>query len=322
MLRYIIKRLLMVFFIVLCVVFVFFILLSTLPGAQIDSTPIYGDGDALDSAFAFFNVGDNLFFKYIRYCYNIAFHFDFGLSSARRHQVSDELRARVRVTLIILACSASASLAIGVSAGIFAAVRKDRFWDRIINVVTLFLSSIPNYAMAMVIVLLLCVYLRILPMMLSKRSPIIFFMPTLVAMLGGVASILRVTRASMLEVLEQPYITALRAKGLSEAGIIYRHALKNALIPVVSSLGGFVSQMVCGTFVVERYFNVEGLGLYMLSSVVMRSHYEMLGCAVVMAVILAVTNVAIDILYTIISPQIKLRHVKIRSEAYGKANAA
>ena len=322
MTRYIVKRILMIVPIVLCVILVLFVLLYLLPASNLNKMPIYGGGDALDSVFEFFNAQGGFFTRYIRYCYNILFHFNFNLVNARGYWLADNLFLRIRTTLYILACGVGATLLVGIPLGIYTAVRKNSLGDRIVNIVSLFFASIPNYSLALVITLIFSVYLRIIPLLTSYTSPIAFILPTLTIALGGISSIARMTRTSMLEVLDQPFVVGLRAKGLKESGVIYRHALKNALVPIISVLGGLISQMLCGTFVVEHFFNVPGLGSYMLRSVGQRNHFEILGCTVVVAILLSATNIASDILYSLVNPQIRLRYAKNRSGRLGKGAAA
>jgi len=177
------------------------------------------------------------------------------------------------------------------------------------NIVTMVLSSVPVYALALVVAIVFVLQLRLLPMSPITVTPSVFFMPTLTIMLGGISSVARMTRTSILEVLDQPYITALRAKGLKESSIIFRHALKNAMVPVISVMGGFVSQLLCGTFIVERFFNIRGLGSYLLGAVGVRGHYEILGSTVILTAILAMLTIAADVLYVAVNPQIRRRYV-------------
>ena len=308
MIKYITKRILMILPIVLAIIFVLFVLLYMLPASRIRQIPIYGSHDTLDSLFTFFHASDNLITKYFRYCYNVFFHFDFGQTGSMSPLLIYELPARIRTTLILLTSGIGATLIFGIPIGVYSAVHKGSKRDRAISIVTLLFSSLPNYSLAMLIVLVFVLYLKILPMLPGYMSPESFYMPMLTIALGGISSIARITRASMLEILEMPYITALRTKGLKEANVVY-HALKNALVPVVSVLGSFISQMLFGTFVIEHFFNVPGLGSYLLRSMGMRAHFEILGCTVVVTIILAITNILADIFYAFLSPQIRLRFV-------------
>ena len=308
MVRYIIRRILMIIPIILGVTLIVFFLLYTLPGSSIKYMEIDRGGDALDAIYRFFGAGSNFFTRYIRYCFNIFFHFDFSRSVNFRRNVMHELAYRGRNTLLLLLSGVGLTLVVGIPVGAYAAVHKDSKRDRAINIVTLFLSTIPNYAVAILLTLILVLYLRLLPLINSYTTPRAFILPALTISIGGIASIVRMTRTSMLEVLEKPYITALRSKGLGESSVIYRHALKNALIPVISVLGGLISQLLFGTLVVEFFFTVPALGSMMLNSVSVRDHFTILGCTVMLTVILVATNIVADILYALVDPQIRLRY--------------
>ncbi|MCL1834752.1 MAG: ABC transporter permease [Oscillospiraceae bacterium] len=305
MLRYTLKRILLIIPIVFVIIFLLFLMLYATPASAIRSISIHRGGDALDSFFEATNASDNIFTKYIRYCYNILVHFDFG-----RSRMVNQLAHRIRNTIKLLVTGVGATLIIGIPIGIFTATHKNRLSDRIVNIVTLVFSAIPNYALAILLTLILCLRLGLLPLIPSYTEPIAFVLPTLVISLGGIASVSRMTKASMLEVLGQQYITALRSKGLGSVRILYSHALKNALVPIIAVAGGLVSQLLCGTLVVEFFFNVPGLGSLMLDSVANRSHFETLGCTAILTLILAVSSVIVDVSYALINPQIKLRYVK------------
>ena len=308
MIGYIAKRVLLILLIVLVIIFIIFLLLYRLPVSMVRTMPAFGDGDFLDSIFNFFNASDTFFTKYLRYCYDLLIHRNMSRSAGLRAQLSREFSYRITNTLKTLLFSVGVTLLVGIPLGAHAAVHKDSKKDRAINAVTLLLSAIPNYAVAMVLVLVLSVRLGILPVINTYTSLTAYIIPTLVIALGGISLITRITRTSMLEILEQPYITALRAKGLRENNIIMRHAFKNALVPVVSILGSFVTQMLCGTFVVEQFFNVPGLGSMLLRTITSREHTELLGCTVVLTVFLAATNIVVDVAYTLLNPQIRLRY--------------
>ena len=315
MTRYIIKRILMTMLIVFVVMFIVFVLLYWVSGYMMRVLPIEGDGDALDAMFAFFNASNNVFTRYLRYIFNVVFHFDFGTAWGGWPLVYS-LMERTRNTVIMLGTGTILTLIAGIPIGIIAAVKKDRLGDRIVNVLTTLLSSIPIFAIAFVILVFFVLHLRILPANFPYVTPSVFIMPAITIALNGIATVARMTRASMIEVLEQPYILALRARGLKESQVLCRHALKNALIPVISAFGGFVSQLFLGIFVVESFFTIHGLSSLILQSVelilrelgLIRFIHEMLGAVLIMTVILAVVNLASDIAYTIVNPKIRLRY--------------
>ena len=318
MLSFIIKRILLIVVIVLVIILIMFVLMYNLPGSSLRFMPIHGRGDLLDSIYSALNVKSNIISQYFRYCYNVLLRFELGFTAGTNYRLARELSYRVRNTLTILAFGVGATFVFGIPLGVYTAVKKNSKRDRIINALTLFFSAIPTYAMAMMVVLTLAVYWRVLPVIISYRSPTAYIMPTITISFGGIALIARTTRTSMLEVLDQQFITALRSKGLKERSVVYKHAFKNALVPVVSVIGGFIAQMFCGTFVVEQFFNVPGLGSYMLRSVSQRDHLEILGCTVVVAIFLATTNIMADILYAFINPQIRLRYAKSKTKIIRK----
>jgi ABC-type dipeptide/oligopeptide/nickel transport system permease component len=197
---------------------------------------------------------------------------------------------------------------IGIPIGIYAALRKGRTGDRVVSVISLFLSAIPPYSIAMILALVFCVSLRLLPILQSYTSPAAYILPAVTIALGGIASVARMARSSMLEVLEQPYIPRCAQRAWRRGVLFLKHALKNALLPIISTLGGFIAQLLCGTLVVEHFFNVPGLGSFMLTSLSFRDHFEILGCAVILTIILMCMNLAADILYAVVNPKIRLRY--------------
>jgi peptide/nickel transport system permease protein len=320
MTKYIIKRVLMTIPIVLAVILVVYLLLYALPGSTIRFMSIHGDGDALDSLYYYFNLRANLFTRYIRYCYDVFVNLDFGRAGEVPLRVAQELGYRTRNTLFILLSGVGVTAAVGIPLGVVAALRKNRVTDRIF--IALVFSSVPVYVVALLLTIILVVRLRLVPLFsIDYRSPTAFFLPALTIMLGGVSAIARMTRASMIEVLQQPYITTLRAKGLKENEVIWIHALRNAMIPTVSVLGGLVAQLLFGTLVVENFFMVPGLGSLMLSSVFARNHFVVLGCTVIITVILLIVNTLSDILNAFLNPQIRKQYIRPSRNRPGKEAA-
>jgi peptide/nickel transport system permease protein len=271
--------------------------------------PIYRGGDALDTFFTAIKAPDLFFTKFVRYIYNIIVYQDFGRSTATRAGLISDISYRILNTLLLLLSGVGVTMLTGIPLGIYAALRKGRPGDRVVSVISLFLSAMPPYSIAMVLALVICVSLRLLPVLQSYTSPAAYILPAVTIALGGIASVARMARSAMLEVLEQPFITTLRSKGLEERSVVLKHALKNALLPIISTLGGFIAQLLCGTLVVEHFFNVPGLGSFMLNALSFRDHFEILGCAVILTIILVCMNLASDILYAFVNPKIRLRYV-------------
>ena len=303
MVRYILKRCFMIIPTVLGVVFVVFVMLYILPGSSLDRMPVYGGGDALDSLIGVLRIGNNLFAQYCRYCWNIFTRFDFGLPQ------SFDVPNRIRMTLILMSLGGGLAIAAGLPAGMYAAIHRNQWQDHTIMFLVLLFSSIPSYCIAYLLCLFFVLHLKILPLF-GSASPIYFVLPTLTMSAGGLAMMVRITRSSLLEVLDQNYITALRSKGLAERTVICFHALRNATVPILSSLGNLAAQLLCGTFVAEYFFSVSGIGSLLLEAVVSRNHLAVLCSAVVITAILSSITIAADLLFTLVNPKIKQQFVR------------
>ena len=308
MIRYIVKRALLIIPAVLVILFILFTLTYSLPASRISMMPVHHGGDALDAFFTAIKAPDNFLTKFIRYIFNIVAYQDFGRSTATNIGLMSSMSYRIRNTLFLLLSGVGVTMIIGIPTGIYAALHKERAGDRFVRVISLFLSAIPPiFDCHDTSACILC-FLRLLPLIPSYTEPVAYILPAVTIALGGIASVARMARSSMLEVLEQPYITALRSKGLAERSVVLKHALKNALLPIISTLGGYIAQLLCGTLVVENFFNVPGLGSFMLDSVGSRDHFGILGCAVILIFVLMCLNLASDILYAFVNPKIRLRY--------------
>ena len=319
MTRYVVKRVLILIPVMLGVIFLLFTLMYNLLGSSMRFMPIDGGGDALDSFFSLVNMNANFFSRYLRYCYNAFIHFEFGVSSANSLPVMNALPMRIRFTATLTFVSAAVTFIIGIPLGIYSAMRKNRWQDNAVSFITMLLSAIPNYCLAMILCVFFAMRLRILPLF-GFQTPVHFILPIFALSVTGIASLIRITRASMLEIFDEQYITALRSKGLKERLVVFRHALKNAMVPIVSVIGNILAQLLCGSLVIENFFSIPGLGMYMLRSVSARDHFELLGCTVFLTAMLLVVSLFSDIAYAFLDPQIRQQYSgnsarKIRKEA-------
>ena len=304
MLRYFLKRVLLVIPIIMAVILIVYALLYTTVGANRRALSSYGGGDLLDRAFDRLEIQETFFSRYLRYCCNVIFHLNFGADRASGRSMGDTILWRLSFTLRLSGWAFLVATVLGILLGMLAAIHKDSALDNALMGVIGFCSSVPSYPVALLLVLFFSLKLRILPAFGFTR-PGSLIMPVASLSLGGIASTARITRASAIEILEQPYITALRAKGLRERRIVYLHALRNALLPVIANLGLVLSQLLCGSMVVERFFSLPGIGLAMLTAVSGRDQLTVMGIAVAIAVMLTLVNVGADLLYALVNPQIR-----------------
>jgi ABC-type dipeptide/oligopeptide/nickel transport system permease component len=230
---------------------------------------------------------------------------DLGLSYRMNTPVTEEIAARFPITFAIALGGTALATLIGMSTGILAAVFHNRVWDGIIMVVSLFAISTPSYWLALMLMLVFSLSLGLLPS-IGIRTGLHYVLPivTLGAQSGGM--IARMTRSAMLDVLRQDYIGAARSRGQLERIVILKHALRNALIPVVSIVGLRFGGLLAGTVLVESVFGIPGVGRLVVDSVVMRDYPMIQGSILVVASVFVAINTFTDILYGVIDPRIRV----------------
>lgn len=193
----------------------------------------------------------------------------------------------------------------GIIMGIIAALKQGRWQDNFCMVISTIGVTVPSFVMATLLMYIFALKLQILPA-IGFDGPENYIMPAIA--LGGysMAFIARLSRSSLLEVVKQDYIKVARAKGLSKGKIIYKHALKNSLLPIVTYLGPVIAGILTGSFVVESMFGIPGLGREFVVSISNRDYTEILGVTIFYAAFLIVCNLIVDLLYVVIDPRIKL----------------
>lgn len=239
---------------------------------------------------------------------------DFGTSYLRGSDVSASLLERFPRTLTLASFGLLLIAIIGIPLGIICALNAGKIVDRITMVLTLLLNSMPGFWLALLLILLFAVKLKVLPTKWSKTQWYSYILPIVSCSIGSIASVCRITRASMLDVIRSDYVTTARSKGLSERKITFSHALPNALIPVVTSLGHYFGFMLGGTMVVEAVYSIPGVGSYMVDGINGRDYPIVRGCIVYLAFTHAVVTLLVDILYAFIDPRIKAQYVRKKRE--------
>ncbi len=237
---------------------------------------------------------------------------DFGPSITKPSQTVNDLLSRGfpisfelgMITLIIAVIS-------GITLGIVAALRHNGFIDYMAMTFAVLGISIPNFVMATMLIQQFAVYWEILPVA-TWQSWRHMILPTLALATGPMAIIARLTRSSMLEVLTQDYIRTARAKGLSPWKIVFKHALRNALMPVVTILGTLAAGILTGTFVIEQIFAIPGMGKYFVESINQRDYPVIMGTTVFYSAFLIVMLFLVDVAYGLLDPRIKLHKKEAR----------
>jgi len=210
--------------------------------------------------------------------------------------------ARLGVLALTLA------VVVGIPAGIVAALKQNSWIDYLSAVIANIGVSVPNFVMGIFLIIIFAVALKVVPVVPTTWSkPSVWVIPALVLGFGTMALTTRLTRSSMLEVMRQDYVRTARAKGLAERAVIYRHMLRNALIPVVTVLGPALAGLLVGSFIIERMFSFPGIGQEFVQSISNRDYSMIMGTTLIYGVLIAIANLAVDISYGFLDPRIKVQ---------------
>ncbi len=241
--------------------------------------------------------------QYGRFVWN-AVKGDFGISLYNRRPVGDILRESFPATATLAVLAILLAITIGIPAGIVAAVWHNRLPDRLSMAGVVLGISVPNFVLATLLILLVSVRLGWLPVA-GWGAPEYLVLPVLVLSARPSASIARFTRTSMLEVLQQDYIRTARAKGVPEHLVILRHALPNALLPVVTVVGNAFGYLLTGSFIVETVFAVPGVGYKSIEAILRRDYPVIQATTLLFAFLFIVVNLLVDIIYTRLDPRVR-----------------
>ena len=309
--RSILTRLLLTLPVVWLVVSLVFLLIHLVPGDPI--LQILGEGATPADIGALrhqYGLDQPLLAQYLHYWAGV-FHGDLGSSIRLHATVSSLIAARYPYTLALTLTALGTGLVLALPAGILAAVRRGRWLDQLISVVSLFGLSIPGLALGPVLILIFSIYLGWLPVSgaNSGGGPSIdwrYLVLPSIAMGASLAAILtRMIRTAMLEELGQDYIRTARAKGLSETAVVCRHALPNALVPIITVVGLQFGALLAGAIVTETIFSWPGLGRLVVSAISNRDYALVQGCLLSIGLTYVLVNLLTDVVYRWVNPRIR-----------------
>lgn len=303
--RYIYKRLLLMIPVVIMVAVLIFTIMYFTPGDP--AIIILGPNASLEQLAAKraeLGIDQPYLVQLWNYLKNVFIRFDFGNSFINGRSVSSQIMERFPRTLMIAALSVLLSIVAGVPVGIVASVHQYTWKDNASMFAALIAASMPGFWIAQMMSLLFALKLGWLPAT-GIDSWKCYILPVVANAIGGIASMARQTRSSMLEVIREDYITTARAKGQIERKVIYHHALRNALIPIVTCAGGAFGFQLGGALVVETVFSIPGLGKYMMDAINQRDYPSIRGTVIFLAIAFSVVMLAVDIMYAFIDPRIK-----------------
>ena len=302
MLYYILKRILLAILTIWIVITVTFFVMHAVPGG-----PFMGEKalskEAQAALEAKYGLDKPLFEQYATYLKDIVTRFDFGPSLKQRgRQVIDVITDGMKTSAKLGLIAAFGAAIVGIVLGAVAALRRNKLIDKIIMVITTAFVSMPSFIMGSFLLVVFAVKLRWVPANGSTAAGLI--LPIITLGLYPMAYITRLTRSSMLDVLGQDYIRTARAKGVPKRRIIFGHALKNSLIPVITYFGPMLAFIVTGSMVVEQIFAVPGVGRQFVSSIINRDYTMIMGTTIFLASLIVIMNLISDLLYKVVDPRI------------------
>jgi len=253
------------------------------------------------------------FVQYLRYMKGVVFEGDLGTSYVTRQPVTDEILQRFPATLKLSALSVLLAVIIGISVGIISATRQYSFIDQFATSISMIGVSMPNFWQGMMLIIVFAVWLRWFPPS-GFSTPMHWVLPVVTVGTNASANIMRMTRSSMLEIIRQDYIRTARAKGQSERVVIWKHALKNALIPIITVVGLSFGRQLGGAVLTESIFSIAGVGKLMVDAIKLKNFPMVQGGVLFIAFVMSLVNLLVDILYSFADPRIRSMYTRPRTK--------
>ena len=301
--RYIVKRILLALVSLFAIITITYFLMNLMPGDPFMSEKASEENRAI--LIAKYGLDQPVYVQYGKYLENLL-HGDMGTSYVlqKGRAVKDIIFESFQVSMGLGVRALLLAIVCGIILGCIAGLCKDKLPDAIIRVFSSIGISMPGYVIASGLMIFLAVNLKVLPVNYNKPGG--WVMPMLTLAIYPTSYLTRLTRASILEVMNQDYLRTERATGMSEFVVVFIHALKNSLIPVITYLGPLTASILTGGFVAESVFSVPGLGRYFVSSISSRDYTMIMGVTIFYSALIVFMNLICDILYKIVDPRIQL----------------
>jgi len=304
--RYIIKRLLFLIPTVLGVSLIIFIVMNITPGNPgrmiLGVNATAEEVEAINQELGYY---DPVLVRWFNYLKDIVTEGDFGQSYSTKMDVFDELWPRFLITLRLAILVLILSVCIGVPLGILSAVKQNSLLDTIPTMIAFFLAAVPSFVVGIVLMYIFALRLNLFrPYGLDSIKD--YVLPVIAATICELSAYLRFTKSSMLESIRQDYVRTARAKGVAERTVIWKHALKNALLPVVTSIGMRFGCLLAGMVTTEQLFSIPGIG----SLIVEKDEPMVIGCAVTLSICFTLLMIGVDVIYAFIDPRIRAKYNK------------
>jgi len=310
--KYVIKRILFLIPTIIGVTLIIYFVMNLTPGDP--GRAILGTGVPQEAIDAYnHNLGYDLpfFQKFLNYLYNMFINHDFGISYVTKQSVFAEIWPRYIVTLKLAFIGVVISALLGIPLGIYSAVKQYSLMDTIPSLVSFFLAAVPTFVLGLVLLYFFSLKLNWLPSY-GLESWKGYIMPALAISIPTAAQNFRFTKSSMLEAIRQDYVRTARAKGAPESAVIWKHVLKNALLPVITQIGMSLGMLLCGAVVAEQLFSVQGIGSLIVERITFKDEPIIIAGTILISICFTVVMLIVDIIYAFIDPRIRAKYTKAR----------
>lgn len=301
MIKYILKRILLAVLTVFIICAITFFSMHAVPGGPFNREKAMSEATvaALNARYGMDKPVGEQFFLYIKGI----LHGDFGVSLKNGREITNIIGESFPVSARLGISAMVVALILGTVFGSIAALMRNKLPDRIIVFFTTLLTAVPSFVLATLLLLVFCIKLGWIPVWSSTSNN--YLLPVLALSAYPMAYITRLSKTSMLDALSQDYIRTARAKGVSRTKMIFKHALRNSLIPVITYAGPQIAYIITGSMVIETIFTVGGLGSKFVSAINNRDYTLIMATTIFLAVLMVAANVICDLLYKLVDPRIK-----------------
>ncbi|MCD8075787.1 MAG: ABC transporter permease [Lachnospiraceae bacterium] len=310
MVKYVIKRILSMIVILWCAGLVIFTITYLVPGDP--ASLLLGkeaSAETIAQKRAVMGIDKSYLQQLGTYMFNTFLRLDFGTSWVFSSPVIDELLIRLPRTLIVGLSAMVLNVVIGTLLGIFAGTHEGKWQDSAVMIIAMVFISAPDFFVALLLILLFSLKLQILPAY-GIDSWKCYILPIISSSLGGIAINARQARSSMLEVIRADFVTTARSKGQKEGVIVRKHMLPNAMMPIITGVGGGLATVIAGSPVIESVFSIPGIGAYLLSGVNQHDYPVVRACVIFFALFASIAILIMDLCYAFLDPRIKAQYSK------------
>lgn len=303
MAKYVAKRILLAIVSIWIITMITFFAMNAIPGGPFNKEKAT-DPAVIATLEARYNLDKPVGQQYVLYMKNLL-HGDWGISLHSGRPIWSDMTSKFSVSAKLGGRAAIVAIILGIILGAIAALNRNKLPDRLIIFFTTLGTAMPSFVLATLLLLLFCVKLGWFPVVTLSSDPN-YTLPVIALSVYPMAYITRLTKTSMLDALNQDYIRTARAKGVSKIKVIFLHALRNALIPVITYVGPMVAYILTGSMVVENIFTIGGLGSTFVTSITNRDYTTIMAVTIFLAILMVIANLITDIVYKMIDPRIKL----------------